>query len=241
MDHEGHVAEISKISTTSLNLRKTQALEIASRGGPIMPPRSMANLSILRNTYRSLLLSSPSSDEMVLMALLYYVGPLSLEEIRRVTPEGRWLASPAALVESGLITVLDSKRAERAVEMRLAGSWEAKTIAGRHASPRPPSRREAIAVCRWCAEMVKVKRIEADAAAFGALGWFKQSALGVMTSRKTLPRKQELLAAVEEIGKWQGLTGLDEPPGWTVVRLWIRAVAEQMYPPEVVPFWPEET
>lgn len=239
MDNEGHVAEIAKISTTSLNLRKAQAMEIATRGGPVMPPRPMADLGILRNTYRSVLLSSPSSDEMVLMALLYYLGPVSLEEIKQVIPESRWLASPAALVEAGLITVLDGKRSERAVEMRLAGSWEAKTIAGRHASPRPPSRREAIAVCRWCAEMVKVRRTEADAAAFGTLGWFKQSALGAMTSRKTLPRKQELLAAVEEIGKWQSFTGLDEPPGWPIARMWLRSAAEQTYPPELVPFWPE--
>ena len=238
---ESPVAEIGQISTTSMRLRKWQAMELAARGGVIMPPRPMADLSIRRNSYCSAMVSSPSSDEMVAMALLYYLGPVSLEDIKQVIPEGRWLASMKPLIEQGLVLVLDEGRSERAADMRLAGSWEIKPVAGRPASPRPPTRREAVAVCRWCAEMVRARRIEADAAAFGTLGWFKQSALGVMSPRKTLPRKRELLEAVDEIAKWQSSTGIMEPAGWPVTRLWLRSVSEHPYAPEIVPFWPEGT
>lgn len=209
----------------------------------------MADLSVVRHGYQSILISSPTSDEMVAAALLYYLAPLSLDEMRQLLPPAtdeqgrqtdsrRSLSSMRPLVDAGALVVVESgRKAERAVPMRIAGAWEARTLPLRPASPRPPSRREAHQVIKWCRAMIDALRAEATGDTLAVLAWIAESLRGKATDRKTLPRGKHVLAVLEEMHRWEAASSIRQPRDWETVSLWLRWLEGQAFLPEVIPFW----
>ena len=212
----------------------------------------MVELSIVRNAYHSILISSPSSDEMLVAALLYYVAPMSLAHMRMLLPRGsdeqgrptderRSIMSMRALIDAGVIVVIESgQKAERAQPMRLGGAWEARPLPLRTPSTKPPSRLEAHAVIRWCRAMIDACRIEATGDTLSMLAWIASSLRGRLTDRKTLPKGKQVPAVLAEIERWSDLSSIREPEEWATLRTWVQSFGETAWLPEVLPFWHEE-
>lgn len=244
------MSDQSGVAITSFALRRAKAFASAARGEAFLPATPMAEISITRHGYQSILLSSPTSDEMVAAALLYYLAPLSLDEMRQLMPTSsdeqgratdsrRSLSSMRPLLEAGaLVSIESARKSERVIPLRIAGAWESRPIPTRPASPRPPSRREAYRVIKWCRAMIDALRVEATGDTLAVLAWIADGLRGKLTDRKTLPRGRRMSVVLEEIDRWGTASSIDQPQEWEVTAMWARWLEGQTYPPEVIPFWP---